>query len=94
MNRDAAAPCHSGTSSAAASILAAVFGSDTTHTVTSAGMPGVTRTFTSLSDGVAQVGGARVFAGFHFRFSCDDAITMGAEIADYVMASVMVPVEN
>ena len=85
---------HSGTSSAAGSVLAAVFGNDTTFTATSAGLPGVTRTFTSFSDGVAQVADARVFAGFHFRFSCDDAITMGAEIANYVMAHMALPAED
>lgn len=85
---------HSGTSSAAAGVLAAVFGNDTTYTVTSAGLPGVTRTFNSFSDGVAQVADARVFAGFHYRFSCDDAITLGAEIANYVMAHMMLPAED
>lgn len=85
---------HSGTSSAAAGVLAAEFGNDTTYTVTSAGLPGVTRTFTSFSDGVAQVADARVFAGFHFRFSCDDAITLGTEIANYVMAHMMLPAED
>lgn len=82
---------HAGTSSAAGSVLAAVFGNDTTFTATSAGLPGVTRTFTSFSDGVAQVADARVFAGFHFRFSCNDAITLGSQIANYVMAHEMLP---
>ena len=85
---------HSGTSSAAATVLAAVFGDDTTYTVTNPSLPGVTRTFTSFSDGVAQVADARVFAGFHFRFSCDDATTMGNEIANYVMENVMRPADD
>lgn len=82
---------HSGVSSAAGGVLAAVFGDNTTYTVTSAGLPGVTRTFTSFSSGVAQVGDARVFAGFHFRFSCDDAITMGTEVAGYAVTHLMLP---
>ena len=85
---------HSGTSGAAGGVLAAVFGNDTTFTATSAGLPGVTRTFNSFSDGVAQVADARVFAGFHFRFSCDDAITMGDEIANYVMTHMMLPAQD
>lgn len=85
---------HSGTSSAATAVLADVFGNDTTFTMTSAGLPGVTRTFNSFSDAVAQVADARVFAGFHFRFSCDDAITMGNEIGAYVVRHVMLPAED
>jgi len=58
---------HSGTSSAAGTTLAAVFGNDTSFTVTAAGLPGVTRSFTSFSDGVAHVADARVLGGIHFR---------------------------
>jgi hypothetical protein len=82
---------HSGTSSAAGAMLASIFGDDTSFTVTSAGLPGVTRSFTSLSAGVAQVGDARVLAGIHFRSACDDGITMGALIAAYVKSHVMLP---
>lgn len=82
---------HSGTSSAAAGILASVFGDETTYSVTSDGQ---TRTYTSFSAGVAEVADARVFAGFHFRFSCNDAITLGAEIADWVMGHMMLPVAD
>jgi hypothetical protein len=82
---------HSGTSSAAGAALASVFGDETSFTVTSAGLPGVTRSFNSFSDGVAQVADARVFAGIHFRFSCDDAITMGGQIAAYVSSHLMLP---
>lgn len=85
---------HSGTSSAAGVVLEATFGNNTAYTVTAAGLPGVTRTFTSFTDGVAQVADARVFAGFHFRFSCDDGITLGTQIADYVMSHMMLPVED
>ena len=80
---------HSGVSSAAASILASEFGASTEFTTTSAGLPGVTRSFDSFADAVAQVADARVLAGFHFRFSCDDAIVLGDNVGAYVRATLM-----
>jgi hypothetical protein len=34
---------------------------------------------------------ARVYAGFHFRFSCADAATFGAQVARYVTGTLMQP---
>lgn len=82
---------HSAVSSAAATTLASLFGEETTFTVTSLGLPGVQREFTTFNDAVNQVADARVFAGFHFRFSCDDGITLGAEVASYVQSKVIQP---
>jgi len=82
---------HSGISSAAATALASVFGANAQFTVTSAGLPGVTRSFSSFSDAVAQVADARIYAGFHFRFSTDDGITLGSSVGDYVDANAMLP---
>jgi hypothetical protein len=72
---------HSGVSSAAATVLASFYGNHTGFTVTSAGLPGVQRDFTTFSAAVAQVEDARVYAGFHFRFSCTDAATLGTQVA-------------
>jgi hypothetical protein len=80
---------HSGVSSAAASVLAAFYGNHTAFTVTSAGLPGVQRDFTSFSAAVLQVEDARIYAGFHFRFSCIDAATLGAHVARYVTGTLM-----
>ena len=82
---------HSGISSAAATALASVFGSNAQFTVTSAGLPGVTRSFNNFSDAVAQVGDARILAGFHFRFSVEDGIVLGSSVGDYVDANAMLP---
>jgi hypothetical protein len=75
---------HSGVSSAAGTILASVFGSDTSFTVTSNGLPGVEHSFISFSDAVAQVSDARVWGGIHFRFATDDANTLGANVGNYI----------
>ena len=82
---------HSGTSSAAAATLASFFGDNATFTVTSAGLHDVERSFTSFRDAVAQVEDARVYAGFHFRFACDDANIMGAEVSQAVRTRLMQP---
>lgn len=80
---------HSGVSSAAATVLASFFGNDAEFTISSNGLPGVTRSFTSFTNAVAQVADARVFAGFHFRFSCDDASQMGSKVAGYAESTLM-----
>jgi PAP2 superfamily len=85
---------HSGVSSAAASALAAFYGNDTSFTVTSAGLPGVQRDFTSFSAAVLQVEDARVYAGFHFRFSCTDAATLGTHVARYITHTLMQPLRR
>jgi hypothetical protein len=82
---------HSGVSSAAASVLASFYGNTTPFTVNSAGLPGVQREFTSFSAAVTQVVDARIYAGFHFRFSCIDGATLGARVARFVTASLMRP---
>jgi hypothetical protein len=82
---------HSGVSSAAASVLASFYGNDTAFTVTSAGLPGVQRDFTTFAAAVLQVENARIYAGFHFRFSCTDAATLGTHVARYVIHTLMQP---
>jgi len=80
---------HSGVSSAAAAVLTSFFGEDAAFTVTSAGLPGVTRSFTSFAEAVAQVADARVYAGFHFRFACEDAMRMGEQVGAQVRGTLM-----
>jgi hypothetical protein len=83
---------HAGVSDAGASVLASFYGDDTSFTLTSAGLPGVQRDFTSFSSAVQQVTDARIYVGFHFRFSCDAADTLGAQVARYVTGTLMQPV--
>jgi hypothetical protein len=83
---------HSAVSSAAAAVLAAFYGNTTAFTVTSAGLPGTQRDFTTFSSAVRQVEDARIYAGFHFRFSCAHAATLGAQVARYVTSTLMQPV--
>jgi hypothetical protein len=85
---------HSGVSSAAVTVLESFFGDRVEFTVTSNGLPGVERSFNRLSDAIAQVGDARVFAGFHFRFSVNDGARMGVQVARYAESRLMRPVDD
>jgi hypothetical protein len=76
---------HPGVSAAATGVLAAFYGDRTPSEVTSAGMPGVTRSFGGFHAAVRQVEDARVFGGIHFRFSSVMGARMGAEVARYVL---------
>jgi PAP2 superfamily len=83
---------HSGVSGAAAAVLAAVFGNDTTFTVTSDGFPPtpfVARTYSSFSQAIDEVALARIAGGIHFRSACETAAHMGAEVADQAMDAAM-----
>ena len=79
---------HSTVSGAAASILASVFGDDTTFTVTSEVRPG-TRSFPSFSAATAEIADARVFGGIHWRNSCVRGNALGQSVAAYVMQHAM-----
>ncbi|HEY2370916.1 MAG TPA: vanadium-dependent haloperoxidase [Gaiellaceae bacterium] len=85
---------HAGLSSAAASVLGSFYGDDTSFTVTSVGLPGVERDFASFSSAVQQVEEARIYAGFHFRFSDIDGAALGKHVADYVVGTLMQPVHG
>ena len=85
---------HAGVSAAATAVLASFYGDNTSFTVTSAGLPGVERDFSSFSSSVLQVEDARIYAGFHFRFSCVDGATLGASVAAYVVGHVALPVHG
>jgi len=78
---------HSAISSAAAEMLASFYGEEAAFTVTSSGLPGVERSFSTFSAAVAQIADARIFAGFHFRFSCEDGVALGSEISEYIRAT-------
>ena len=85
---------HSTVSAAPATVLASFYGDETPFTLISANMLGVTRDFTSFTDAVQQVEGARVWAGFHFRFSCEDGATLGTNVANWALATVALPVHG
>jgi hypothetical protein len=74
---------HSTVSGAAAFILAAEFGENTSFDVTSETGPG-TRSFASFGAATAEIANARVFGGIHFRTACIRGNAVGRAVAGYI----------
>jgi hypothetical protein len=58
---------------------------------TSLTAPGVTHRWTNMTTFTEEVANARIWAGFHYRFSTRVGTEMGLQIGDYVVKSVMQP---
>lgn len=84
-------PCaHCITSGAAAVVLMSVLGNDIPEvSMTSPTAPGVTRTWTRLQDYADEVAMARIYAGFHYRFSNKIALGMGRKIGELTVSTRM-----
>jgi len=90
-------PCaHCITSSAVAAIIEAVLGTEEIPEValTSPFAPGVTHRFTNLRVYTEEVANARIYAGFHYRFSTIAGREMGQKIGTFVVRSVMQPTQT
>ena len=87
-------PCaHCINAGAAAGVIETVLGSRTIPEVamTSTTAPGVIHRFTNLDTLCEEVSNARVWAGFHYRFSTVVGTAMGWRIGEYVVQNVMQP---
>jgi hypothetical protein len=58
---------------------------------TSPTAPGVTHRWTNMTAYTEEVANARVWAGFHYRFSTRVGTEMGLQIGEYVVKNVMQP---
>jgi len=89
-------PCaHCTFQSTAASVLRTFFGSDAAaFKLTSTTAPGVTRSFSKLSDYVAEVVNARVYDGVHYRTSGEAGAAMGRKIGEYTVQNFLKPSAN
>jgi hypothetical protein len=90
-------PCaHCILSSSVAGVVKAVLATDDIPeiAVTSPTAPGVTHRWTSLTAFTDEVAHARIWAGFHYRFSTRVGKDMGLKIGDYVVKNVMQPVSQ
>jgi hypothetical protein len=88
-------PCaHCIQSGSVAGIIKAVFGTmDIPEiAVISPTAPGVTHRWSNMRAFTEEVANARIWAGFHYRFSTRVGTEMGLEIGDYVVKHVMQPV--
>ena len=87
-------PCaHCIQSGAAAAVIESVLGSADIPevSVTSSTAPGVTHRWTNLGVLSDEVSNARIWAGFHYRFSTRVGTDMGRQIGEYVVKNVMQP---
>jgi hypothetical protein len=83
---------HSVLGNAAATILAGTIGDrGFTMTSTSADPANPTRTFKSFANAAIENGDSRVFAGIHFRFSCESGLVLGKDIGDWILSNSLKP---
>jgi hypothetical protein len=82
-------PCaHCISSAAVAAVLRGVLGESLPSvTLTSPTAPGLSRHFTRLIDYEEEVSNARVWAGFHYRFSTEVGRDMGRKIGERTLAT-------
>jgi len=82
-------PCaHCITSAAVSAVLQGVAGNEIGEiSLTSPTAPGVTRRWTRLQDYSDEVSLARIYAGFHYRFSTEIGKEMGQKIGEQVVAT-------
>jgi hypothetical protein len=88
-------PCaHCVQAGAVAGVVKAVLGTEDIPEIatTSPTAPGVTRRWTNMTAFTDEVSNARIWAGFHYRFSTRVGTDMGLQIGEYVVKSVMQPV--
>ncbi len=83
---------HSTFSGAAGEILALVYGNDTSFTVGSDALPGVTRHYSSILESVYEAGRSRIYGGIHFEFSNLEGIFVGRDIGYYDARNYLQPV--
>jgi hypothetical protein len=87
-------PCsHCVQSGTVAAVVKAVLGSmDIPETaMTSPTAPGITRRWTTMTAYTEEVANARIWAGFHYRFSTRIGTELGLQIGEYVVNRVMQP---
>ena len=88
-------PCaHCITSATISTVLRDIVGDDFGEfSLTSSTAPGVTRKWTRLQDYSDEVSNARIYAGFHYRFSTEVGKEMGTKIGALTVATQLRGVE-
>lgn len=83
---------HSVLGNAAATILTGILGDRSfTMTSTSAEPSNATRTLKSFTQAAKENGDSRVYAGIHFRFSCEAGLQQGKDIGDWILINNLKP---
>ncbi len=88
-------PCAHCVESGAARVALESLGQPVTElSLTSATAPGVTHSWSNLDDFTTEVANARIWAGFHYRFSTHVGTALGRQVGEYVANTVMQPVNT
>jgi hypothetical protein len=75
---------------AVSTVLQAIVGDEVQEvSLTSPTAPGITRKWTRLSDYSNEVSLARIYAGFHYRFSTEVGKEMGKKIGELTIGTQM-----
>ena len=83
---------HATVSAAALEVLVSILKRDRLAlTVTSEVLPGVVRSFDSLSDAAEEATFSRIFAGVHFRFDLTSGRRLGQRVADFAIDNFLTP---
>jgi hypothetical protein len=75
-------------------MLAELLGDEHTFTLSAPGYPSFTWTFNRFSDAALQVKEARIWAGIHYRNSCNVGADQGLKISNYVLNNFLLPLED
>jgi len=82
---------HSTAGGAGAAIIEALVPGKVAFSTTSRSLPGVTRTFASVSQAARENADSRIFIGYHFRHATDVGIAQGRRVGAYVASHVLLP---
>jgi hypothetical protein len=87
---------HSILGAAAAEVLRRFIGTDFAafEMTSGAPFPGITRSYTSLSEAALENANSRVLAGIHFRTATTDGLRMGQKIGKFVFKHSLAPVKK
>jgi membrane-associated phospholipid phosphatase len=84
---------HAVISSAAASVLASFFGSDSFNfEAQSSALPGTLRSFTSFSGAAHEAALSRIYAGQHFPTDENAGLKLGGQVAGYILGRLLLPI--
>ena len=87
-------PCaHCIVAAAISTVLQGAVGNEVDISLTSLTAPGATRKWTRLRDYSDEVSNARIYAGFHYRFSTEVGKEMGKKIGALTVATQLRGVE-
>ena len=86
---------HTVLGAAAARAMARMLGTDLVSFSMESGAPyaGLRRQFSSLSSAARENGASRMLAGIHFRSAVDAGYTLGEQVGDYTVDTLLLPVQ-